>query len=72
MNLPGDPKKGLNQYTRYSGMAFQMMVIIVAGTFGGLKLDEWLKTKPAFTIILSIASVFLAIYSVTKDLLKKK
>ncbi|MCX6287074.1 MAG: AtpZ/AtpI family protein [Bacteroidetes bacterium] len=72
MNLQVDPKKGLNQYARYSGMAFQMMVIIVAGAFGGLKLDEWLKTKPVFTVILSIAAVFLAIYYVTRDLLKKK
>ncbi|MEI7490121.1 MAG: AtpZ/AtpI family protein [Bacteroidota bacterium] len=72
MNLQADPKKGLNQYARYSGMAIQMMVIIVAGAFGGLKLDTWLKTKPVFTVLLSIAAVFLAIYYVTRDLLKKK
>lgn len=53
-------------------MAFQMMVIIVGGAFGGLGLDRWLKTKPVFTVILSIAAVFLAIYYVTRDLLKKK
>jgi F0F1-type ATP synthase assembly protein I len=67
-----EPKKTLNQYARYSGMAFQMMVIIVGGAFGGLGLDRWLKTKPVFTVILSIAAVFLAIYYVTRDLLKKK
>ncbi|MCX6283854.1 MAG: AtpZ/AtpI family protein [Bacteroidetes bacterium] len=72
MNLQVDPKKGLNQYARYSGMAIQMMVIIVAGAFGGLKLDIWLKTKPVFTVLLSISAVFLAIYYVTRDLLKKK
>jgi len=49
-----------------------MMVIIVAGTFGGLKLDLWLKTKPVFTVILSVAAVFLSIYYFTRDLLKKK
>ncbi len=72
MKLPDDPKKNLNQYAKYSGMAFQMMVIIVAGTFGGLKLDLWLKTKPVFTVILSVAAVFLSIYYFTRDLLKKK
>jgi F0F1-type ATP synthase assembly protein I len=72
MKLPDDPNKGLNQYARYSGMAFQMMVIIVAGAFGGLKLDQWLNTKPVFTVIFSISAVFLAIYYVTRDLLKKK
>ena len=72
MKLPDDPNKGLNQYARYSGMAFQMMVIIVAGAFGGLKLDQWLNTKPVLTVIFSISAVFLAIYYVTRDLLKKK
>ncbi|MEI6889736.1 MAG: AtpZ/AtpI family protein [Bacteroidales bacterium] len=72
MKLSDDPKKNLNQYAKYSGMAFQMMVIIVAGTFGGLKLDLWLKTKPVFTVILSVAAVFLSIYYFTRDLLKKK
>jgi F0F1-type ATP synthase assembly protein I len=65
-------KRSLNNYARYSGIAFQMLAIILLGVFGGFKLDGWLNTKPLFTIILSIASVFLAIYSVTRDLLKKK
>lgn len=72
MKLPDDPKKGLNQYARYSGMAFQMLAIIVAGAFGGLKLDQWLDSKPAFTVVLSILAVFLSIYYVTRDLLKKR
>jgi len=72
MSLPDSTKKGLNQYAQYSGMALQMMVIIFAGAFGGLKLDQWLKTKPVFTVILSIAAVCLAIYYVTRGLLKNK
>ncbi|MEI8006990.1 MAG: AtpZ/AtpI family protein [Bacteroidota bacterium] len=72
MNLQNEPKKSLADYARYSGMAFQMAAIIFAGAFGGLKLDQWLKTKPAFTITLSVGSVFLAIFYVTRDLLKKK
>ncbi|MCX6242542.1 MAG: AtpZ/AtpI family protein [Bacteroidetes bacterium] len=69
---PADPEKGLNQYARYSGMALQMVVIILAGSFGGLKLDQWLNTKPVFTVFLSVAAVFLSIFVVTRDLLKKK
>ena len=53
-------------------MAFQMVAIILAGVFGGYKLDEWLKSKPVFIIILSVISVLLSIYYVTKDLLRKK
>ena len=65
-------KKHLNNYAKYSGIAFQMLAIILIGVFGGVKLDEWLELKfPVFTVILSLLSVSLAIYTVVKDLLKK-
>jgi len=70
LNIP-DPKKSLNNYARYSSMAIQMVVIIMVGVFGGYKLDVWLNTQPVLTVILSLASVFVAIYVVIKDLLKK-
>lgn len=64
-------KKSLDSYTRYSGIAFQMLIIILIGVFGGIKLDQWLKlTFPVFTVILSILAVILSIYTVTKDLMK--
>jgi F0F1-type ATP synthase assembly protein I len=65
-------KRALNNYAKYSSMAFQMLVIILIGLFAGYKLDIWLHTKPLLTVILSLSSVILAIYFVTKDLLKKK
>ena len=65
-------KRQFNVYARYSGMGFQMLAIILLGVFGGFKLDGWLNTKPFLTIILSFSSVILAIYYVTRDLLKKK
>jgi len=48
-----------------------MVVIIILGVFGGYKLDMLLNTTPILTVILSLLSVFVAIYLVTKDLLKK-
>ena len=66
-----DPRKNLNDYARYSSMAIQMLVIILLGVFAGVKLDQWLHTKPFLTVILSIGSVILSIYFVTKDLLRK-
>jgi F0F1-type ATP synthase assembly protein I len=65
-------KRFLNNYARYSSMAFQMLAIILLGVFGGFKVDKWLHTKPLFTLLLSLGSVILAIYTVTRDLLKKK
>lgn len=46
----------------YSGMAFQMGVIIAGGTYGGIKLDEWLNLSPLFTIVCALASIALAMY----------
>ena len=65
-------KPPLNTYVYYSGMGFQMLTIILLGVFGGYKLDQWLHTRPFIVIILSLLSVFIAIFSVTRKLLKKK
>jgi F0F1-type ATP synthase assembly protein I len=69
--MKADPGKNLKDYARYSGLAIQMLVIILAGVWGGLKLDAWLKLKPLFTIALTIISVVMAIYFAIKDLLRK-
>jgi F0F1-type ATP synthase assembly protein I len=49
-----------------------MLAIILLGVFGGYKLDGWLNTIPVFTVLLSLLSVVIAIYSVVKDLLNNK
>ncbi len=60
---------GLNRFVRYSSMAFEMGIIIFAGAFGGLKLDEYFGTqKPWFTVGLSLFAVFASIYIVIKSL----
>jgi ATP synthase protein I len=75
MSLP-DPKQKqrFNNALKYSGMAFQMGAIIALGVFGGRKLDQWLGMEkvPIFTLVLSLASVGIAIYLSIKDFLKKK
>ena len=68
-----DKKKLLENYARYSSIAFQMIAIILLGVFGGIKLDELIKWEfPVLTVVLTILSVVLAIYYVTKDLIKSK
>lgn len=68
------PQKPLNDYAKYSGLAVQMAVIIGGGCYGGYKLDEHFGNKetPIFTIILSLASIVLAMYIVLKDFIKPK
>ncbi len=49
-----------------------MGIIIFAGVYGGIKLDEKVKWEtPVFTVVLSLLSVFIALYIVLKDFIKK-
>jgi len=49
-----------------------MMAIIVAGVFGGYKLDKLAGNQfPVFLILLSFFSVGLSIYVAIKDFLNK-
>ena len=49
----------------------QMAIIIVGGTFGGKWLDSLVDIKfPIFTLVLSILSVFFAVYYAIKDIIK--
>ncbi len=64
---------GVKSFARYSGMAFQMIGIILVATWGGMKLDKLTGLKtPVFTIVLSLLGVFAAIYIVLKDFIKFK
>lgn len=71
-NPKGQPNKGIRDFARYSGMAFQMIGIILVTAWGGVKLDKLTGWKtPVFTIVLSLLGVFAAIYVAIKDLIKK-
>lgn len=63
--------KGLNDFARYSGIAFQMFAVIFITVWGGMKLDKLAGNEtPVFTIILSLLGVFAAIYTVIKDFIR--
>lgn len=63
--------RGLSDYARFSGMAFEMIAIIGGTAYGGVKLDQWADTKPLFTVILSLLGVGAALYVVIRDILKR-
>ena len=68
---PKNLNKGVNSYARYTGLAFQMLGIILVTVWGGTKLDKltgW--HTPVFTIVLSLLGVFAAIYVAIKDFIK--
>ena len=56
-------------YAKYSGMAFQMGIIILLGTLLGQWLDTKLQTAPYLTILLALFSIFAALYIALKDFL---
>jgi hypothetical protein len=50
-----------------------MILIILAGTFGGIKLDQKLQREfPVFTVVLSFLAVILAMFIMIKDFIVKK
>jgi F0F1-type ATP synthase assembly protein I len=70
-NLKKLQSKGIKDFARYSGLAFQMIGIILFTVWGGVKLDKltgW--NTPVFTIVLSLLGVFAAIYTAVKDFIK--
>jgi ATP synthase protein I len=70
---PPKTTKNLKDYSRYSNLGFQMIVIILLGVFGGIKLDKLVQTKfPVFTVVLSFLSVILAMYIGLKDFVRTK
>jgi F0F1-type ATP synthase assembly protein I len=63
--------KGIKDFARYTGLAFQMLGIILVTVLGGHMLDKltgW--HTPVFTIILSLLGVFAAIYTAIKEFIK--
>jgi fumarate reductase subunit D len=62
----------LKAYGKYSSMVFQMIIIVLIGTFGGRELDKILEMKhPVFTIILILVSAFLSLFYLFRTLFKK-
>ncbi len=68
---PKSKPSPLNSYARYSGLAFQMIAIILLGVFGGIKLDEAVSWEfPVFTLVLTLLAVVASMYYAVKDLIK--
>jgi len=52
---------------KYSGMAFQMIGVMLAFVFGGIYLDGWFGTSPILTIVMSLLGVAGGLYLALKD-----
>lgn len=70
---PEKKKRQLRDVARYSGLAFEMIAIILLVLFAGMQADKYLENEfPGFTALGAFMGVILSLYVVLKDLLKKK
>lgn len=66
-------KKQATSIVKYSGLAFQMIAIILVVLFAAFKLDEYLGNEfPLFTIIGAFVGVILSLYFALKDLFRNR
>ncbi len=59
-------------YGRYTGIAFQMIAVLLFGVFGGIQLDAYFETSPILTVTLTIFAVFAAMVMVVREFIGKK
>jgi uncharacterized membrane protein len=60
--------KPVNDYVKYTGIAFQMIVIIGVLSFAGYEIDKRAAhTTPWVTAMLSLSGVFISLYLVIKS-----
>lgn len=61
------PGKSPNKWVVFMNIPFQMGIIIFAFTYLGIWLDEKYTDSSIFTIILSLVSVFIALFNVIRQ-----
>jgi F0F1-type ATP synthase assembly protein I len=71
-NLKENTKKSASAFMRYSGMAFQMIAVLLVAAYAGQWLDNHFQNRqPWFTLVLLLigvtASMYLIIKTVTKN-----
>ena len=68
-----DKKSQLNPYLKYSGLVFQLGLIIGLFTFLGQWLDKKMEMEtPWYTVVFSLSGVGLGLYTSLKGILKNE
>ena len=61
------PENSPNKWVVFMNIPFQMGIIIFALTYLGMWLDEKYTDSSVFTIVLSLLSVFIALFNVIRQ-----
>jgi ATP synthase protein I len=69
---PEEKNSNTKAYLKYSGMAFQMMAVMLLAAYGGQWLDDYFgNDKPWYTLVLLligvVASIYITIKTVTSE-----
>ncbi|GAB3920923.1 AtpZ/AtpI family protein [Mucilaginibacter myungsuensis] len=68
-NEGNDLGGGARNYVKFTGIAFQMIIIIGVMTFAGYKIDESARHDPMWvTAIMSLAGVLISLYLIIRSL----
>ena len=60
-------KTEVKAYLKYSGMAFQMIVVLLIAAYAGQWLDDYFKSsQPWFTLVLLLIGVTASMYIIIK------
>jgi hypothetical protein len=63
-----EDNKPMRNYAKYSGLAFQMIVVIGGFTFAGYKIDDWAgHTTKWVTAAMSLIGVFISLFIVIRS-----
>jgi F0F1-type ATP synthase assembly protein I len=66
-------KKEINNFAKYSGMAFQMLATIGVFTFIGYLIDKGNKSgQPLFAALLGFVGVVVSLFMIIRSLTKNK
>ena len=61
-------RKSMNDYARYSSLAYKWIAVILVCFFAGLKIDKILNLEfPIFTLVLAVSGLFLFLYQLIKE-----
>ena len=70
---PEDKQGQTKQYLKYSGLAFQMIAVLLLALWAGQALDEKMEMKnPIFTVVLLLLGLFGSLYLVIRGVTRNQ
>jgi hypothetical protein len=72
MNNRRQPSNSNRDLIRYAGLGSQILALLAAAVFLGLKGDQWLHTSPLLASVLPLVTLVGMFYKIYRDTSRKK